>query len=264
MSLNAISVRQADIRTVVSVCAETGVGGVGVWRHHVEADGAAKIRRWCEDHGLRISSLCRGGMFPADSAAGRRAAVDDNRRAIADAAELGADVLVLVSGPVAGHDLPASRAMVAAGIEALLPEAQAAGVTLGIEPLHPMFVADRSVVVTLGEGNDLVVEFDSSALGLVVDVYHCWWDPRVHEEIRRAGGRIVGFHVSDWVVPLDDPLLSRGLPGDGFIDLRGLRATVESAGYTGLIEVEIMNEQLWSLPVDEAARACADRFLRHA
>lgn len=154
--------------------------------------------------------------------------------------------------------------MVREGLDAVLPYADECGVAVGLEPLHPMFAADRSVVVTLGEANDLIAELDHPRLRLVVDVYHCWWDAQVHAEIRRAVGRIGGFHISDWVPPWGNPLLCRALPGDGCIDIRGLRRSVEAAGYDGLIEVEVMNEALWERPLDEALPAICDRFTAHA
>lgn len=261
LSLNQITVRSADLPTAVAACADAGIPAIGVWRDKVAEVGVGTAARLCADAGLRVSSLCRGGMFTADSVAGRRAAIDENRRAVEEAAGLGADVLVLVCGGVVGRDLPAARGMVEEGIAALLPAAEAAGVPLGIEPLHPMFCADRSVVSTLGQANDLVERFDSPWVGVVVDAYHVWWDPSVQAEIARAAGRILGFHVSDWVTPLPEGVLAgRGMMGDGCIDLRGLRAAVDEAGYEGPIEVEVMNAALWERPVGETLATVRDRY----
>jgi sugar phosphate isomerase/epimerase len=204
------------------------------------------------DAGLRVSSLCRGGFFPAGDDTGRAAAIDDNRRAIEEAATLGTDVLVLVCGglPDGSRDLPAARAMVADGIGAVLNDAAACGVRLGIEPLHPMFCADRSVITTLAEANDLAGRFPADRVGVVIDAYHVWWDPRVEEEIARA--RILGFHVDDWVLPLPEgALLGRGLPGDGHADLARLFRAVDAAGYAGPIEVEVLNDAVWATPGDD-------------
>lgn len=223
------------------------------------SESARRIR----SAGLRVSSLCRGGYFPAASAAGRAARIDDNRRAVDEAAELGTSVLVLVSGPAPDRDLGAARAMVLDGVAAIAPYAQARGVRLAIEPLHPMFAGDRSVVVTLGQANEMVRRIGFANVGVAVDVYHVWWDPCVYEEIAAAAGRILGFHVSDWLVPPPDHLAGRGMMGDGVIELRRLRRAVEAAGYTGPIEVEIFNEQIWNTPGDEVLATAKARFLQH-
>ena len=153
--------------------------------------------------------------------------------------------------------------MVAEGIARLLPHATQAGVKLGIEPLHPMFAADRSVIVSLGQANEIVESLKSPDLGVVIDVYHVWWDPAVYTEIARASGHIIGFHVNDWVVPVADLLNGRGMMGDGVIEIQRLREAVSRAGYTGPIEVEIFNERLWQMPGDELLRLVKDRFLAY-
>ena len=208
--------------------------------------------------GLRVSSLCRGGFFPAADAAGIRAADDDNRRAVEEAAALGTDVLVLVCGPPVGRDVDGARAQILAGIERLVPHAEARGVRLAIEPLHPMQISERSAIVTLAEAIDLAERFDAHRVGVVVDAYHVWWDPRLYEEIARAGRRIFAYHVADWLVPTTDLLAGRGMMGDGVIELRRLRAAVEAAGYDGPIEVEVISAENQALPGDAVvARACA-------
>jgi len=214
------------------------------------------------DSGIKVSSYCRGGFFPAleHEVAARN---DDNRRAVDEAAELGSDVLVLVCGPSIDKDIETARNKVIEGIAALVPHARAAEVKLGIEPLHPMFAGDRSVVVTLGQANDIASHFPSDVVGVIVDVYHVWWDPCLYREIDRASGRILGFHVSDWTVPTEEFLAGRGLMGDGVIELRRIRAAVEAAGYTGPIEVEILNRHLWSRSGDEVLSAVLSRFPTH-
>jgi sugar phosphate isomerase/epimerase len=169
-------------------------------------------------------------------------------------------LLVLVNGPAPDKDIDGARQMVADGIAAIVDHAEQSGIRLGIEPLHPMFAADRSVIVTMSEANAIAEQFRGGAVGLVVDVYHVWWDPEIYRQIERAGERIFGFHVSDWIVPLPDTLMGRGLMGDGIIQLSRLREAVERAGYTGPIEVEIFNEALWSQPVGEIARSVIERF----
>ncbi len=210
---------------------------------------------------MRVSSLCRGGMFPAATAEERRRRVEDNLRAIDEAAAVGTDLLVLVNGPAPGRDIDGARQMVVDGIGEVVGYAEQCGVRLGVEPLHPMFAADRSVVVTMGEANGIAERFDSRWVGVVVDVYHVWWDPTVYMEIARAGKRIFAFHVSDWIVPTPDILMGRGMMGDGVIEIHRLRKAVEAAGYEGPIEVEIFNEALWARSVDDVVGLVAERFL---
>lgn len=263
LSLNQITTNNWDLREAVDGCVRADIPWIGLWRDKVQAHGIAASRRLVEDAGLQISSLCRGGWFPAASKEERQARLDDNRRAIAEAAELGTDVLVLVCGPAPDRDIVAGRATVEDAIGQLLPDAQAAGVRLGIEPLHPIFAADRSVIVSLAEANRLVEVFKSPALGVVVDVYHVWWDADIFTQIERARGHILGFHVSDWPVPLPDTLLGRTMMGDGMINLRPLRAAVEASGYHGPIEVEIFNRAIWDTPGDEVLELMKRRYLEH-
>src|SRR5260370_4609525 len=234
---------------------------MGLWRQKGEGFGRAETARRMRAVGLKVSSLCRGGYFPAATFNERQQRIDDNRRAIEEAAELGAPVLVLVAGPAADRDLEGARRMVGDGIGAVAPYALERGVSLAIEPLHPMFAGDRSVVVTLGQANSLAASIGSAAVGVAVDVYHVWWDPQVYTEIARASGRILGFHVSDWLVPPPDHLLGRGMMGDGVIELRRLRQAVDAAGYTGPIEVEIFNQRIWDTPGEEILALMKQRFL---
>jgi sugar phosphate isomerase/epimerase len=259
LSFNQMTAGKATLREVIDACRRSGVEWIGPWRHALGDDPAAAGRE-LRDAGLKVSSLCRGGMFPAATAADRRKRIDDNLRAIDEAAAVGTDLLVLVNGPAPDKDIDAARSMVFDGIAAIADHAAKSGVRLGVEPLHPMFAADRSVIVTLGEANRIAEQFPSGLVGLVVDVYHVWWDPEVYREIARAGERIFSFHVSDWIVPLPDPLMGRGLMGDGVIEIRRLRQAVEARGYRGPIEVEIFNERLWARPADEIVSEVAKRF----
>ncbi len=212
------------------------------------------------DAGVEVSSLCRGGMFPAATAAGRRTSLDDNRRAIDEAATLGTDVLVLVCGPPLDLNLDAARAMVEEGIHQLAPYAAQAGVRLGIEPFHPVLMMERSVIVTLAQALDIAVRFDPARVGVIVDVYHVWWDPDLYRQIARASGRIFGFHVSDWLSPKPDLLLSRCMMGDGPIEIRRIREAVDEAGYAGPIEVEIFNQDIWNTPGDDTLALMKERY----
>ena len=257
LSLNQMTTEKCSLQETVDACAREGVGWIGAWRHKIEpVDTAAKI---IQNAGLHVSSLCRGGFFPAATEKERKERVEDNLRAIDEAAALGAELLVLVCGPAPDRDLVGARAMVLDGISHIVNNAKKSGVRLGIEPLHPMFAAERSVVVTLQQANEMAAQFDAATVGVVVDVYHVWWDPQVYVEIARAGRRIFAFHVSDWLVPTNNLLMSRGLMGQGVIEIRRLRGAVEEAGYDGPIEVEIFNEEVWQMPVREIiqkVRAC--------
>jgi len=215
------------------------------------------------DAGLHVSSLCRGGYFPAASAAERQKRIEDNLRAVDQAAALGTDTLVLVCGPSADRNIDAARQMVEDGIAATVPYAKERGIRLGIEPLHPMFAGDRSVIVTLAQALDLAKKFASEDVGVIIDVYHVWWDPQLYSEIARATSRILGFHVNDWLSPPPDVLMGRGMMGDGCIELRRIRQAVEAAGYRGPIEVEIFNQALWNSDGDEVCRLMKQRFLEY-
>ncbi len=263
LSFNQITADRLSMREAVEGCARAGIPWIGLWRHKIAEAGLAESRRLLRDAGLRVSSVCRGGMFPAATAAERQVRLDDNRRAVEEAAELGADVLVLVCGPAPDRDIDSARKMVAEAIEQLVPYAQSCGVKLGIEPLHPMYAAERSVIVTLAQANDMAEPYKPDQVGVVVDVFHVWWDPDLYGQISRAAGRILGFHVSDWIVPTPDLLMGRGMMGDGVIEIRRIRKAVEAAGYAGPIEVEIFNQSVWDQPGDEVLALMKERYLQH-
>lgn len=258
LSFNQITSKHATLRQCVDACARHGVGWIAPWRDRVAEAGLQQSAQMIRDAGLRVSSLCRGGFFPASTEAQRRAAIDDNLRALDEAAELGAPALVLVCGPAPDRDIDAARSMVAGGIAAIAGHARDRGVKLGVEPLHPMFAADRSVITTLAEALDLAERFDA---GVVVDAFHVWWDPRLYQELARAAGRIVGFHISDWAVPLPGIVTGRSMMGDGVIELLRIREAIEAAGYSGPVEVEILNEKIWSQPLDETFQQTIARFV---
>ncbi|MBV9786717.1 MAG: sugar phosphate isomerase/epimerase [Chloroflexi bacterium] len=262
LSLNQATTQNWSLKQAVDGCARAGIPWFGPWRHKVAETGLSAGAQIIRDAGLKVSSLCRGGFFPAATVAERQARIEDNRRAIDEAAELGTDVLVLVCGPAPDRNIQAAREMVRDGIAELLPYAREHGVKLAIEPLHPMFAADRSVIVTLGQALDIAEQFDAQ-VGVAIDVYHVWWDPEVYPQIERAAGRILGFHVNDWLVPTPDILLGRGMMGDGVIELRRLRAAVEQAGYSGPIEVEIFNQAIWDADGDAVLTQMCERYLEH-
>jgi sugar phosphate isomerase/epimerase len=263
LSLNQITTQRWSVSEAVEGCVRAGVPYIALWRDKVAQTGLQESARLVRESGMKISSLCRGGWFGGAIAAERQAQLDDNRRAIYEAATLGTDVLVLVCGPAPDRDIEAARTYVEEAIGQLLPFAQEHGVKLAIEALHPMYAAERSVIVTLAEANRIVKRFNHDYLGLVVDVFHVWWDPEVYNQIAAAAGKILGFHVSDWLVPVPDLLLGRGMMGDGVIELRKLRYAVEQAGYRGPIEVEIFNQRIWDMPGDETLQLMSQRYLEH-
>lgn len=267
-SLNQETVRQWSLPELVDGCGAAGVGTVGLWRDPVRGFGVRETARLVAGAGLRVSSLCRGGFFTASDPAGRAAALEENRRAVEEAAELGADVLVLVAGglPEGERDLAEARRRITGFLGDLVPWAAGHGVRLGIEPLHPMFAADRCVVSTLGQALDIAEQFPADRVGVVADSYHLWWDERLAADLGRAGagGRIVSVQVADWVTPLPEGvLLGRGQLGDGCVDLRSFRQLADRAGYRGPVEVEIFHPGLWARDGREVLGEVIARYREH-
>lgn len=268
-SLNQATVKRADLATAVRATVRAGIPAIGLWRDSVANHGLAASVALVNDAGLRVSSVCRGGFFTVPEGLERRAAIDDNRQALDEAAALGAPALVLVVGglPEGSRDLMGARSRVSEALSELAPHARQVGVTLAIEALHPMYVADRAVVSTLGQALDLSAPFEAAEVGVVVDTFHVWWDPELRQQIARAGReqRIASFQVCDWVLPIArDPLLSRGLPGDGSIDFAAVSSWVADAGYGGDIECEVFRQEIWDAdPFAVAVRAARayERFV---
>jgi sugar phosphate isomerase/epimerase len=273
LSINTATVRrQWSLDRIISECAARGIRAISPWRDQVAAIGIDRIERQLRETGIGLSGYCRGGFFPAVDAAGFAAAIDDNRRAIDEARQLGAPCLVLVVGSLPGalegkprhKDLPRVRGEVRDGIAASLEYARQVGMPLAIEPLHPMQAADRACVNTLEHALDLCDELDpdrTGALGVALDVYHVWWDPKLEAQIARAGReRLLAFHVCDWLVPTRDLVSDRGMMGDGVIDIPRIRRWVEAAGFEGFAEVEIFSElDWWQRPGDVVLDTCIER-----
>jgi sugar phosphate isomerase/epimerase len=267
LSINTATVRRSrgvelPLPDIIEACARRGIRAISPWRDQVAAAGLGAVAKLVKAHGLELSGYCRGGMFPAADAAGLAAAREDNRRAVDEACELGAACLVLVVGGLPGalagraahKDLQLARSQVHDGIAELLEYARPAGMPLAIEPLHPMYAADRACINTMEEALDLCEELDPAAgvargradLGVAVDVYHVWWDPKLQAQIARAGrSRLLAFHVCDWLTPTTDLLNDRGMMGDGVIDIPRLRGWVEGQGFAGYSEVEIFSTGNW-------------------
>lgn len=261
LAINTITVKGWTFDQAVEGCLRAGITAIAPWRDRLQEYGVERGAKLIRGHDMTVTCLCRGGFFTAADAAGRRAALDDNRRAVDEAAAIGALCLMIVVGslPKGSKDIVDARAQVRDQLAALLPYARQAGVPLAIEPLHPMSAADRSCVNTLKHANDLCEELGEGT-GVAVDVYHVWWDPELKREIARAGKRILSYHVCDWLVPTEHVLLDRGMPGDGIIDLRAIRAMVEAAGYDGCCDVEIFSQNnWWKRDPAEVLRVCIER-----
>jgi len=262
LSINTATVRKQrgqdwPLPDILDACAARGIRAVSPWRDQVHAAGLETTARKLREHGIELSGYCRGGMFTYTDAASRQAVRDDNRHALDEACLLGAPCLVLVVGGLPGalagqaahKDIDGARAQVAEGIAALLDDARARRMPLAIESLHPMYAADRACINTLEQALDLCDALDpgrSGALGVAVDVYHVWWDPKLYAMIERAGReRLLAFHVCDWLTPTTDLLNDRGMMGDGVIDIPRIRAAVEAQGFAGYSEVEIFSSGNW-------------------
>ena len=273
LSINTATLRgQWTLPQIIDGCARHGIRGISPWRDQVAAAGLAEVARRIREHGLRVSGYCRGGMFPTLDDVGLRAARDDNRRAVDEALAVGARCLVLVvgglpkdaNGAPASRDLGGARTMVRDGIAELLEYSKAVRMPLAIEPLHPMYAADRACVNTLSQALDLcetLAPGDTDSLGVAVDVYHVWWDPQLEAQIARAGRtrRLFAYHICDWLVPTTDLLNDRGMMGDGVIDLPLIRSWMEAAGYDGLHEIEIFSNRWWAEDPDLVIQTCKER-----
>ncbi|MFZ0175302.1 MAG: sugar phosphate isomerase/epimerase family protein [Pseudolabrys sp.] len=273
LSLNTATVRkQGSLLDIIDACARNGIRAIDPWRDQVAAIGLDRAVRAVKDAQIELSGYCRGGMFPADPAH-RSQARDDNRRAVDEATALGASCLVLVVGGLPQYSRPGSapskniwgaQAQVEDGIAELLAYARPAKMPLAIEPLHPMFAADRACVNTTRQALDLCDRLDparTGALGVAIDVYHVWWDFELMPQIERAGhDRLLAFHVCDWLVPTTDMLNDRGMMGDGVIDIPRIRAAVEAQNFAGYVEVEIFSNRWWAMPVDDVIATCVARM----
>ena len=272
LSLNTATVRkQGDLLQIIDACARHGIRAIDPWRDQVAAVGLDRAVRAVRDAGLELSGYCRGGMFTSD-AAHRLEVRDDNRRAVDEAAALGAPCIVLVAGGLpqysrpgsaASRDIAQARNQVDDALAEMLVYARDANMALAIEPLHPAYAADRACVNTTKQALDICDRLDSQrsgALGVALDVYHIWWDPELLPQIARAGeDRLLAFHVCDWLVPTSDILNDRGMMGDGVIDIKSVRSAVEAQGFDGYSEIEIFSNHWWEKPIDEVVQTCISR-----
>jgi sugar phosphate isomerase/epimerase len=264
LSLNQRTTASWSLPDAIKGCVDAGLGAIGIWREQVAEVGLDEASRLVAESGLRVSSLCRGGFFTTADPAEAQASEVMNRTAIEEAAALTAATLVLVPGglPSGDKDLVAARDRAAQAIERLVPYAHELGVNLGIEPMNPIYAADRGVISTLAQALEIAERFDAADVGVVVDTFHLWWEPGIADQLQRARERIVSYQICDWITPLPaDSLLARGMMGDGHIDFPAFTRSVVRAGYRGDIEVEIFNADLWALPPAEVVDTMAGRYL---
>ena len=247
LCVHTITTKPWKIEEAAKNYSAAGVKGITVWRDALEGRDLIQTGNLLREYDLTIVSLCRGGFFPNQDFSKRKSAIDDNRRAIEEANRIGTSMLVLVCGADPSQSLEDSRKQIRDGIEALIPEASAAGVTLAIEPLHPMYADTRSAINTLEQANDMAEDLNSPWVGVAIDVYHLWWDPHLEHEIKRCGenGNLAAFHICDWKSPTTDMLLDRGLMGEGCIPVKKIRSWVEATGFAGFNEVEIFSTAYW-------------------
>jgi sugar phosphate isomerase/epimerase len=266
LCIHTITTKPWTIEEAARNFSREGIGGITVWRDALQGRNIIQTGQMLRENNLRIISLCRGGFFPHSDKAGRQKAIDDNKKAVDEAAALGAPLIVLVCGAVLGQPLEESRKQIRDGILEVLPYAQQAGVKLAIEPLHPMYADNRSAINTIAQANDMAEEINSPYIGVAVDVYHLWWDSQLEQEIARCGENknLFAFHICDWKTPTIDLLNDRGLMGEGCINIRQIRSWVEKAGFTGFNEVEIFSNIYWSQDQAEFLRKIKDVYLQHS
>jgi sugar phosphate isomerase/epimerase len=264
LCLHTVTTKPWPLALAAKNYAAAGIKGITIWRDAAQnhPDGIKAAGHLCHGEGLEIVSYVRGGFFSALDAAGRQAAIDDNKRMIDEAAELGAPLIVLVCGATPGQSLFTSRAQIADGLAAVLPHAAARGIKLGIEPLHPMYADSRSAVNTITQALDLSLALKHPNIGVTVDVFHLWWDDRLQAEIARCGreGKLFSFHICDWKNQPLDMLNDRGLMGEGVINIPEIRGWVEQAGFCGFNEVEIFSTRYWAMDQDKFLQQIVEAY----
>ncbi len=263
LAIHTITFKPMKLPSIVKLFQQENVPGITVWREHVHDIGLKEAKNVLKDSGLKIVSLCRGGFFPSSSAQEREKACLETMKAIDEAHEIGAPLVVLVCGAEPRLPLQEARQQILDGIQKVLPHAKSAQICLGVEPLHPVYADNRSAINTMEQANNIVTALHSEWVGIVLDTYQVWWDPCLQSEIMRAGRKIMAFHVSDWKTPTTHILNDRGLMGEGCINIRQIRAWVEQAGFHGFIEVEIFSERYWNEPPQQYIQRIKDSYLRY-
>lgn len=266
LCIHTITTKAWSIEQAMDKYAAAGIGGITVWQDALDGRNAVLIGEQLRSRNLEIVSLCRAGFFPSKNKNDRQNAIDDNRRAIELAANLGARSVVLVCGSEPGQALETSRHQIIDGIAAILPDADAAGIRLSIEPLHPMYADDRSAINTIAQANAVCAQLNHRLLGIAVDVYHLWWDDQLEAQIKLAAEnhRIFAFHICDWMTPTTDLLNDRGLMGEGCIPIKTIRNYMDINGYTGFNEVEIFSNRWWQSDPDKFLKKIITAYTTHS
>ena len=266
LCIHTITTKPWSLEQAVEKYSKKGIKGISVWRQWLDEKGPETSGKLLRDAGMDVVSLVRGGFFPGQTAEVRQKAIDDNKKALDEAAAIGAPSVVLVCGAVPGQALTESRKQITDGIASVLDHAAGVNVKLSIEPLHPMYADTRSAVNTLRQANDMCDALASPFVGVAVDVYHLWWDPELQQEIERCGksGYLFAFHICDWMSPTVDILNDRGLMGEGCINIREIRGWVEDTGFEGYNEVEIFSNRWWEKDQDEFLEAIVHAYLQHS
>ena len=266
LCIHTITTKPWSLEQAVEKYSKKGIKGISVWRQWLDDHGPEFSGKILENAGMEVVSLVRGGFFPGRTVEERQKAIDDNKKAIDEAAAIGAPAVVLVCGAVPGQSLSESRKQIVEGIASVLDHAAVNNIKLSIEPLHPMYADNKSAVVTLEQANDMCDALKNPLVGVAVDVYHVWWDPDLRQEIERCGksGYLFAFHICDWMTPTNDLLLDRGLMGEGCIDIKEIRGWVEEAGFSGYNEVEVFSNRWWGKDQDEFLEAIVQGYLEHS
>lgn len=267
LSLNQATTRPYPLTETAEAAMQAGIRHIGLWIEPVEEIGIVRTRRLLADTGLSVSSVCRAGFLADKGGADLPAALEGVKRALELSREVGSPMLTLIAGGLPAHDRSIQHAEVRlrAAIEEVEPYARDAGVRLALEPLHPLFVGTRSIVTTIAQALRVTADFPADTVGLLIDAYATSWDSRFHDDVLAAGPRIAGYQVSDFALPLPVPenMNGRLFPGDGEIDLAALTASIRHAGYSGPIEVEIFNEDIWKLPLETIIKRTVSSFNRY-
>ncbi len=249
LCIHSITNKPWSLSQALDAYAVKGIGGISIWQNVVEKNGAQVVAAMLQDSPLEVVSYVRGGFFAHQSKSDRQKSIDHNKILLDEAAEIGAPMLVLVCGSEPAESLKKSRQYIRDGIESLIPHADSLGIQMSIEPLHPMYADFRSAVNSLSQANDFAEYFDTKTVGVAVDVYHLWWDPKLEKEIARCGANnnLQAYHICDWKLPTTDMLKDRGLMGEGCIPIKQISNWVNAAGFTGFHEVEIFSTKYWSM-----------------
>jgi sugar phosphate isomerase/epimerase len=263
LCVHTITTKNWSLETAVEKYSKKGIKGISVWRNYLEGRDIEQVRSLFKENDLTVVSLVRGGFFTGKSLKDRNEAIEDNKRAIEEAAGIGADMVVLVCGATPGQTLDDSRYQIREGIEKILPLAEDRKVRLAIEPLHPMYADTRSAVNTMDQANTMAEYFNSEYVGVAVDVYHVWWDEKLKDEILRCGANsnLFAFHLCDWRNPTRDLLNDRAIMGEGVIRIQEIINFVKEAGFNGYYEVEIFSNQHWAEDQDEFLDKIVNAYL---